>query len=198
MSNKYDNKFYIYCKTNLIIVNRRIKMLFIFPRLHEEAYRQLKEWKIEGEYYLIPYYESLNRSLSRTTLSQRVEEFLRRTFKQPSRYSLYGHVSDIIVAGERVPVHKGDLAELTLSYHPELGNEFTYQGILSRLEFDLDNLFHLEIDTNANKNGSQRFFDPHLYLRCPTLCQIRSIKMITNPSKKELLPIHVRDSGIMP
>ena len=175
-------------------------MLFRFPRLHEEAYRQLKEWRINGEYELSPHYDSLRcRSfLEKENLRDKLELFIRRSFRRPSHYSLSGGVLDIIVAGERVPVHEGDVAELTLKYYPELGNEFTYQGILYGLEFDLDNVFHLEINTNANKNGHQRFFNPHIDLRSPALHQIKSIKMISNPYKKELLPIHVTDSGIMP
>lgn len=175
-------------------------MLFRFPRLHEEAYKQLKAWQTEGEYGLSPHYESLRcrRFLERDNLRDRLERSIRRTFKRPSHYSLHGGVSNIIVAGERVPVHKGDVAELTLNYYPELGKEFTYQGILYGLEFDLDKEFHLKMDTNANKNGHQTFFNPHIDLRYPRLYQIRSIKMIPNPFKKELLPIHVTDSGIMP
>ena len=175
-------------------------MLFRFPRLHEEAYRQLKGWQINGEYELSLHYDSLRCRgfLERDNLRDRLEQFVRRTFKRPSHYSLHGGVSDIIVAGERVPVHKGDVAELTLGYYPEVGDEFTYQGILSRLEFGLDKAFHLKMDTNANKNGHQTFFNPCIDLRSPALHQIKSIKMIPNPFKKELLPIYVTDSGIFP
>jgi hypothetical protein len=175
-------------------------MLFRFPRLHEEANRQLREWQIEGEYSLYPHYESLRCRgfFEGDNLRDRLEQFIRKTFKRPSHYSLHGSISDIIVAGERVPVHKGDVAELTLEYYPEVGDEFTYQGILYRLEFGLDKVFHLEMDTNANKNGRQTFFNPHIDLRSPALHQIKSMKMIPNPYKKELLPLHITDSGIMP
>jgi len=175
-------------------------MLFRFPRLHEEAYRQLKGWQINGEYELSLLYDSLRCRgfFEKENLRDKLELFIRRSFRRPSHYSLSGGVLDIIVAGERVPVHKGDVAELTLKYYPELGNEFTYQGILYGLEFDLDNVFHLEIDTNANKDGKQTFFNPHLDLKYPRLHQIKSIKMIPNPFKKELLPIHVTDSVIFP
>ena len=176
-------------------------MMFRFPRLHEEAYRHLKEWQINGEYELSPHYDGLRcRSfLEKENLRDRLKLFIKRTLNRPSHYSLHGGVEEIVLAdGAHIPVHKGDIAELTLEYYPELGNKFTYQGILYGLEFDLDNAFHLEMDTNANKNGHQTFFNPHIDLRSPTLIQIGSIKIIPNPFKKELLPLHITDSGIMP
>ena len=177
-------------------------MIFRFPRLHEEAYKQLKARRVKGEYELSPHYESLRCRgfCERDKLRDKLESFIRRTLNQPSHYSLYGGVEEIVLAdSECIPVHKGDVAELTLNQaHLELGNEFTYQGILYRLEFDLDRVFHLVMDTNANKDGKQTFFNPYLDIRYPRLHQIKSIKMIPNPFKKEPLPIHVTDSGIFP
>ena len=175
-------------------------MLLRFPELHEEAYRQLKEWHVNGEYELSPHYDRLRcRSfLEKENLRDKLEQLLRKTFNRPSHYNLHGRVEDIVIAGERIPMHKGDVAELNLEYHHELGMDFTYQGILYGLEFDLDKAFHLKISTNASREGHQIFSNPYLNLSSPTLSQIRSINMIPNPFKKELLPLHVIDSGIMP